>query len=160
LDTTTFKKPNNFGRICSEYIKKELKYFMNQEYTMHKAFTKFAEEKSQLAYEEFLIKFLVFAKERGNALVPADLNEQGQIIHALVHTSDGLYYVVCTHPDEFKKHPEKMSMVIYLEDLVTRMLDDDEAKGICVNPYSDYPCFIPKDYVKKIMKRAGNNKIH
>lgn len=133
---------------------------MSQEYTMHKEFTKFAEEKSQKAYEEFLIKFLIFAKERGNALVPSELNKQGQMTHALVQTSDGFYYVVCTHPDEFKKHPEKMTMVIYLEDIVTRMLNDEEANGICVNPYSDYPCFIPKEYVKRILKMTGDNKTH
>lgn len=125
---------------------------MSQEYTMHKAYTKFAEEKTQEAYEEFLFKFFKFAKEMGNALVPADLNEQGEMIYPLVHTSDGQYYVVCTHPDELEKHPEKMTIIVYLDNFIVRMLDDDEANGICINPYSDYPCFIPKEYVKKSLQ--------
>lgn len=131
---------------------------MSQEYTMHKAFTKFAKEKSQKAYEEFLFKFLMFAKEKGNALVPTEINKQGQMTYGLVQTTDGYYYIVCTHPDELSKCSEESTAVVYLDKFIERMLNDKEVKGICVNPYSDFPCFIPQDYVKQILSGVSDNK--
>lgn len=128
---------------------------MHKYESLHAAYIKFAEEKSQRAYDEFLFNFLLFAKESSNVHIPIEFEENGQMNYGLVNTTDGYYFVVCTDENELIKCPEKSSVVGFLDMILVLMLNDDVIKGICVNPYGVLPCFIPQDYVKRILEMSS-----
>ena len=128
---------------------------INKQESLHAAYIKFAEDKDQKAYEEFLFNFFMFAKERCNVHIPIEIYGQDQMNYGLVHTTDGYYFVVCTDAEELCKCPEEVSGVIPLDKIVDLMANDDEVRGICVNPYGLFPCFIPQEYARRLL-RADN----
>ena len=129
---------------------------MHKHESLHSAYMKFVEEKNQQAYEEFLFNFFLFAKESHNVHIPVELEENGQMNYGLVNTTEGYFFVVCTDANELIKCPEKSSVVGFLDKILLRMLNDDEIKGICVNPYGALPCFIPQDYAKRILEISND----
>ena len=133
---------------------------MNEKFALHKSYIKFAEEKTQQAYEEFLCKFFKFAEESGDVPVLVKYYNKGQMHyarHAYVNTTQGHYLGICTDPDECAKAPINETLVMGLDFLIEVMLEDDRVKGICVNPYGDFPCFIPQEHVQQLYDRKSIN---
>ena len=122
--------------------------------SLHTAYMKYAEERVQEAYEEFLFNFFLFTKDGCNVHVPVSIDANGRINYGLVNTTDGYYYSVCTNADELCRCPDDSSAVVALDKLLVHMLHDKNIKGICINPYGDFPCFIPQQYAKHIIAEA------
>ena len=127
---------------------------MKQQESLHIAYDKYAKEKTQDAYTEFLFNFFMFARDKCVIHVPTEIDSTG-MNYGLVNMTEGYYYVVCTSGDELCRCPEKSSIVVTLDKMVARMLRDNKVKGISVNPYSDFPCFIPQQYARQLLDLAG-----
>ena len=124
--------------------------------TLNDAYIKYAKEKAKDSYAEFLLCFFMSAKESCNVNVPTDINDQG-MNYCLVNTTDGPYYIVCTNADELCKCLSESSVIVTLDKMLVRMLNDSDVKGICVNPYGDFPCFIPQEYARRVVD-TGNTQ--
>lgn len=118
---------------------------------LDEAFEVYSRLSSQEAYNSFLLSFFMYAKEDGTVHVPAEINSDGQLVYGLVTTTAGYYYVVCTNADQLVNCPEKTSVVIKLDGIIVAAANDPEINGICVNPYSESPWFIPREYIKRIL---------
>lgn len=129
---------------------------MENKESLHRAFNKYAVAESQQAYEKFLYEFFKYAKEKGVVHMQVEIDKKGSMNYGMVNTSGGYFYVVCTDEGELLKGPEGSSSVVPLDKVLVRMLKDDQVKGICVNPYSAAPCFIPKEYAAPLLVDSCN----
>ena len=119
---------------------------------LNEAFKAFSRLPSQEAYNSFMFSFFMYAKEDGTVHVPIEINNDGQFVYGLAPTTDGYYYVVCTNADQLNRCPEKNSVIIKLDRIIALAARDTEIGGICVNPYSESPCFIPREYLECILR--------
>lgn len=97
------------------------------------------------------------AKDNLSVFIPADLNEEGGVNYGLVNTSEGYYYSICSHPTELDKCPQESTLIGFLDKILLTVLNDSEVRGLCINPYSEVPCFIPQEYIKIIFGHITSN---
>lgn len=115
------------------------------------AFVTYSHSPCQDTYNSFLTILFMCAKDGKTIHVPTEVGKNSQLGYGLVATTDGYYYVVCTNTEELVKCPEKSSAVMKLDRIISIAATDFDVNGICVNPYSDCPCFIPRTYIKTIL---------
>lgn len=122
---------------------------MKYEY-LDDAFESFVKMQTQDSYLEFLMTMFLLAKEDKEILVPTRMIG-GQLEYKLVRTNAGYFYAACTNKDELLKIDAPSFIVMKLDQLIVRAANDKQVGGICFNPENDTPCFIPKEYMRKIL---------
>ena len=114
------------------------------------AFNAFAKEQTQEAYEGVIYHFFMGAKHGLGIHVPIEEND-GNMVYGLIQTTAGYYYDVCTSAEQLALCPKTGSAVTTLDKFVAMAANDYEVGGVCLNPYSSSPCFIPREYILRIL---------
>lgn len=117
---------------------------------IRKAYEDYAAAQTKESYQQLLLALSELEQSGETIPVPVEMNCSSRLNYGMVKTTDGYYYVICTSDDELAKCREKTSADIKLEKLLIEAVENPRACGICINPYSSCPCFIPEEYIKKI----------
>lgn len=122
---------------------------MKYEY-LDDAFNAFVEEQTQDTYLDVLMNMFLLAAENRGILIPVrEVNNQ--LEYKLIPSNEGYFYAACTNELELEKLNAPSSIVVELEKLIKLAAYDKKVNGICFNPGHETPCFIPKEYMRKIL---------
>lgn len=121
---------------------------------LKEAYELFSSNPTQESYEYVLYTLFMSARNSLGTHVPVEMDSKGNICYGVVQTTDGYYYSICTSPEQLALCPESSSIITTLDLMVVKSANDQDINGICINPYSTMPCFIPRDYIKRILKKG------
>ena len=75
-----------------------------------------------------------------------------------VRAEDGYYYMMLSSPDGMSGCPEdQITVLLKISYLLKSVIADDRVQGLCINPYSDIPCFIPAPDIIGMMNICAAN---
>ncbi len=118
---------------------------------LQEAILKYTKEFSDQNYRELLVAFFMAARNAKVAFCPVSLvNTKGEgFVPGKIETTDGEMYVLFTSPEEAALCPEGIIVLIGMDRIVALASDDPDCNGVCLNPYGGYPCFFPREYIRK-----------
>ena len=114
-------------------------------------FKEFEDSPTQKNYENVITKIFLMAKDKETAITSSEISSQGNLTYELVGTTDGYYYTLYTSSERTVSIPAECILIVYLDKFIAKAANDTEVNGICVNPNSVHPVFLPRSYIKKIL---------
>ena len=76
----------------------------------------------------------------------------GRTTPSKVQTSMGQCYVVCTTPEEAALCPDKFCIMMSTNEIISKAHKDEDANGVCINPYGEHPCLITREHLLILIK--------
>ena len=116
-----------------------------ERFRLDKAFRAYAANRTEEGFDAFLNEFADCIREGRHAMVPAEY-ASGALQYSLFRGPGGWYYGICTSPEELDLLPEAVPVIALLGVMAKRAGEDEELKGICVNPGNRDRVYIPREY--------------
>ena len=116
-----------------------------ERFRLDRAFRAYVENRTEEGFDAFLNEFAECIREGRHALVPAEY-VSGALQYGMYRGPGGWYYGICTSPEELDLLPEAVTVVALLGVMAKRAGEDEEVKGICVNPGNRDRLYIPREY--------------
>ena len=116
-----------------------------ERFRLDRAFRAYVANRTEEGFDAFLNEFADCIREGRHALVPAEY-VSGALQYGMFRGPGGWYYGICTSPEELDLLPETVMVVALLGVMAKRAGEDEEVKGICVNPGSKDRVYIPREY--------------
>ena len=117
-----------------------------EKYRLDKAFRAYAADRTEEGFDAFLNEFAACIREGRHTLVPAEY-VSGALQYGMYRGPGGWYYGIFTAPEEADLCPEPVTLVALLGAMAARAAQDEEIKGICVNPGNENRIYIPREYL-------------
>lgn len=116
-----------------------------ERFRLDRAFRAYVANRTEEGFDAFLNEFADCIREGRHSLVPAEY-VSGALQYGMYRGPGGWYYGICTSPEELDLLPEAVTVVALLGVMAKRAGEDEEVKGICVNPGNSDRLYIPREY--------------
>lgn len=116
-----------------------------ERFRLDRAFRAYVENRTEEGFDAFLNEFADCIREGRHALVPAEY-VSGALQYGIFRGPGSWYYGICTSPEELDLLLEAVTVVALLGVMAKRAGEDEEVKGICVNPGNSDRLYIPREY--------------
>ena len=116
-----------------------------ERFRLDRAFRAYAADRTEEGFDAFLNEFADCIREGRHAMVPAEY-VSGALQYGMYRGPGGWYYGICTSPEELDLLPETVMVGALLGVMAKRAGEDEEVKGICVNPGNSDRLYIPREY--------------
>ena len=118
------------------------------------AFYRYAKNRTLEEYRKFLYVFFMCFNCEVKVYVPCSVREDGEACAGIVKTSGGNFYVAFTSKEQADLCRGENIGFARLDSMVLMAIDDAGVEGICINPYSDKPCFVETEDMIQIMANS------
>ena len=122
---------------------------------INKAFEEYKQAVNENTYLQLAVSLLNATREQACVFTPFHNSERpenrGATIPGTVRTTKGNCYVICTTAEEAALCPDKFGILMTVSEILGFAVRDEDANGVCINPYGENPCLIPREYFLRLM---------
>ena len=132
----------------------EIPFFQEDLRELNQAYDEYCKETTQLTYMQLVCNVMNSMMDHIDAFTPFfdDTTRLGRTTPSKVKTTVGWCYVICTSREEAALCPDKFCIMLSTKEIISKAFFDENANGVCINPYGDHPCLIPREYLLLLIK--------